>query len=147
MSDGFDPGVIKKAMVSPRWAAITRLGTTVDAVGQWDAQLIRQTRVLVPIDVQALYRARRRHDSVRSVAACRYLAGRAATGRHASADGVRVLRESLEFTFTGLRPMRSCAAKCGASKRVPGTVWGFRRFQTAGSSCESWLQTARRFRT
>ena len=28
MSDGFDPGVIKKAMVSSRWAAITRLGTT-----------------------------------------------------------------------------------------------------------------------
>ena len=55
MSNGFDPGVIKKAMVSPRWAAITRLGTTVDAIGQWDAQLIRQTRILVPIDVQALY--------------------------------------------------------------------------------------------
>ena len=55
MSDGFDPGVIKKAMVSSRWAAITRLGTTVDAIGQWDTQLIRQTRVLVPIDVQALY--------------------------------------------------------------------------------------------
>ena len=55
MSNGHDPEVIKKAMVSPRWAAITRLGTTVDAIAEWDTDLLRQTRVLVPVDVQALY--------------------------------------------------------------------------------------------
>src|SRR5687767_5473881 len=51
MSNGVDPDTIRKAMVSPRWAALTRLDTSVEELAQWDPRLLRQSRV----DVQALY--------------------------------------------------------------------------------------------
>jgi hypothetical protein len=55
MSSQFDPEVVKKAMVSPRWSGLVRLDTTVDAIARWDPLLLRDGRVLVPVDVQALY--------------------------------------------------------------------------------------------
>ena len=55
MANRFDPGTVRQAMVSPRWTGLVRLDTTPAALGQWDAGLIRETRVIVPIDVQALY--------------------------------------------------------------------------------------------
>jgi hypothetical protein len=50
-----DPGVIKAAMASPRWSALVRVDATVQDIRLWDPSLLRETRVLVPIDVQALY--------------------------------------------------------------------------------------------
>jgi hypothetical protein len=55
MAGRFDPGTIRQAMVSPRWTGLVRLDTTPEAIGRWDAALVRESRVLVPIDVQALY--------------------------------------------------------------------------------------------
>jgi hypothetical protein len=50
-----DPGKLREAMVSPRWTALTRAGLDLASVGRWDPGLLRESRVLVPIDVQALY--------------------------------------------------------------------------------------------
>lgn len=55
MASRFDPQTIQQAMVSPRWAGQVRLGTTPEAVATWDPGLLRESRVLVPVDVQALY--------------------------------------------------------------------------------------------
>jgi hypothetical protein len=50
-----DPDAIKAAMVSPRWSALVRVDATVQDIRLWDPSLLRETRVLVPVDVQALY--------------------------------------------------------------------------------------------
>ena len=55
MSDRFDAETIAKATASPRWSALVRTGVDAATVGTWDPGLVRDTRVLVPIDVQALY--------------------------------------------------------------------------------------------
>ncbi len=55
MSPIFDPGAVNKAVASPRWTALVRTGLDASAVGRWDASLIRESRVLVPVDLQALY--------------------------------------------------------------------------------------------
>ena len=52
--DGIDPGQIREAMFHPRWAAITRADLWPEAVGTWTPQLPRDTRLLVPADVQVL---------------------------------------------------------------------------------------------
>lgn len=49
-----DPGAIAKAMTTPRFAALARADLSVRQIGTWDADLPRDTRLLVPIDVQAL---------------------------------------------------------------------------------------------
>jgi len=55
MSSQFPPDAVKKAMISPRWSGLVRLDTSVDALARWDPLLLRHSRVLVPVDVQALY--------------------------------------------------------------------------------------------
>ena len=50
-----DPDAIKAAMASPRWSALVRVDATVQDIRLWDPSLLRETRVLVPVDVQALY--------------------------------------------------------------------------------------------
>jgi hypothetical protein len=49
-----DPDFIAKAMTTPRFAALARTELSVAQIGTWDAGLPRDTRLLVPIDVQAL---------------------------------------------------------------------------------------------
>ena len=49
------PEAITKLTTTPRWSALVRTGLDVDGILTWDPGLIRQSRVLVPIDVQALY--------------------------------------------------------------------------------------------
>ena len=49
------PDALKQAVVSPRWTALTRANINVSEVGHWDPTLLRESRVLVPIDVQALF--------------------------------------------------------------------------------------------
>lgn len=50
-----DPKHIAKAMISPQWAGLLRLGLDREAVATWNPTLIRHPRLLVPVDVQALY--------------------------------------------------------------------------------------------
>jgi len=52
---GFDPPSMRQAMVSPRWTALVRSGLDLASVEHWDPALLRESRVLAPIDVQALY--------------------------------------------------------------------------------------------
>lgn len=47
--------MLREAMVSSRWTALTRAGLDLASVGRWDPELLRESRVLVPVDVQALY--------------------------------------------------------------------------------------------
>jgi hypothetical protein len=49
------PEAVAKAMTSQRWAALVRTGLDLRAIGTWDPGLVRESRVLVPVDVQALY--------------------------------------------------------------------------------------------
>jgi hypothetical protein len=55
MSTKFDPAQIAKAVSTPRWSALVRTGVDASAIATWDPGLVRETRVLVPIDVQAMY--------------------------------------------------------------------------------------------
>jgi len=51
----FDPGQLREAIVSPRWTALARTDLDIADIGTWDPGLLRESRLLVPIDVQALY--------------------------------------------------------------------------------------------
>jgi hypothetical protein len=55
MTQRFDAETVTKAMASPRWSALVRTGLDLSAVVTWDPGIVRESRVLVPIDVQALY--------------------------------------------------------------------------------------------
>jgi hypothetical protein len=55
MSPPIDPDQIAKAMVSPAWSGLVRLDAGLKTIGTWDPTLIRHPRLLVPIDVQALF--------------------------------------------------------------------------------------------
>jgi hypothetical protein len=55
MSPVFDPQSVTKAMASPRWSALVRTGLDANAVAAWDPALVRESRVLVPVDLQGLY--------------------------------------------------------------------------------------------
>jgi hypothetical protein len=55
VSPAFDPSSVAKAMASARWTALVRTGLDAASVGLWDPGLVRESRVLVPVDVQALY--------------------------------------------------------------------------------------------
>jgi hypothetical protein len=52
---GFDPKQLRDAVTSPRWTALTRAGLDVSSIHVWDPSLLRETRVLVPVDVEALF--------------------------------------------------------------------------------------------
>jgi hypothetical protein len=51
----FDPTQLRTAITSPRWTALTRSGLDLTGVMTWDPGLLRETRVLVPADIQAMY--------------------------------------------------------------------------------------------
>lgn len=55
MSSKFDPAVIRAQSLTARWSALARTGLDLDEVSRFDPALLRESRVLVPIDVQALY--------------------------------------------------------------------------------------------
>ncbi|MEZ5833849.1 MAG: hypothetical protein R3D05_21985 [Dongiaceae bacterium] len=50
-----DPDRIAKAMLSPAWSGLVRTDADLKTIGSWDPKLIRHPRLLVPVDVQALY--------------------------------------------------------------------------------------------
>jgi len=49
------PDAILRALESPRWTGLVRVGLDAAQIGLWDPGLLRQPRVLVPIDVRALF--------------------------------------------------------------------------------------------
>ena len=55
MSDPIDPKTVKALTTEARWTVLIRADEPLVAIDRWDRQLLRQPRVLVPIDVQALY--------------------------------------------------------------------------------------------
>jgi hypothetical protein len=50
----YDPDLVLKTQTSLQFSALARTGLDVATVGTWDADLLRESRVLVPVDVQAL---------------------------------------------------------------------------------------------
>ncbi len=51
----FNNETIRQQMLGPRWSALARTGLDVESVGRFDGSLLRESRVLVPIDVQGLF--------------------------------------------------------------------------------------------
>ena len=51
----FDNATVSKQMLGARWSALARSGLDVASVGRFDASLLRESRVLVPIDLQGLF--------------------------------------------------------------------------------------------
>jgi len=49
-----DPELIGKLVFEPRWTAVTKLDVDARVIGSWDEHLVRDVRLLVPVDVQAL---------------------------------------------------------------------------------------------
>ncbi len=50
-----DPGELKNLVYDARWTAVTKIDLDPAAIGTWDDSLARDQRLLVPIDVQALF--------------------------------------------------------------------------------------------
>ncbi|HEY2814120.1 MAG TPA: hypothetical protein VGJ03_11700 [Acidimicrobiales bacterium] len=50
-----DPTKLAQAQASPRWVALTRGDLDLGTAATWDPTIVRESRVLVPVDVQALY--------------------------------------------------------------------------------------------
>ena len=50
-----DDEVVRKLVTEPRWKTLVRVEEPLVSILNWDKLLLRQPRVLVPIDVQALY--------------------------------------------------------------------------------------------
>lgn len=55
MSPPIDGKTIKTLIADARWTALVRADEPLISIRSWDKQLFRKPRVLVPIDVQALY--------------------------------------------------------------------------------------------
>ena len=55
MSPPIEPKVVKALTTNPRWSALMRADEPLISISGWDRRLMRHPRVLVPIDVQALY--------------------------------------------------------------------------------------------
>jgi hypothetical protein len=55
VSPPIDPKAVKELLTDPRWSALTRADEPLISIAGWDRQLMRRPRVLIPIDVQALY--------------------------------------------------------------------------------------------
>ena len=50
-----DDETVRKLVTEPRWKTLVRVEEPLVSIANWDRLLMRQPRVLVPIDVQALY--------------------------------------------------------------------------------------------
>ncbi|MFZ0161829.1 MAG: hypothetical protein WAL50_22600, partial [Kineosporiaceae bacterium] len=50
----YDPDLVLRAQTSQRFSVLTRGDIQVATVDSWDPELLRESRVLVPVDVQAL---------------------------------------------------------------------------------------------
>lgn len=50
-----DPKLLEIAISGARWSAVTRTGLDAGSFANWDPKMLRKPRLLVPVDVQALY--------------------------------------------------------------------------------------------
>ncbi len=50
----YDPDLVRKTETTVQFSALARTGLDVTTIGTWDPDLLRESRVLVPVDVQAL---------------------------------------------------------------------------------------------
>ena len=55
MTDHFEPEQVQEALVSKRFLAASRAKLSIEEIATWDRALVRELRLLVPIDVQALH--------------------------------------------------------------------------------------------
>ena len=144
MSNGFDPDAIKSAMVTPRWAAITRTGTTRRRHRPWDARLLRQSTRAGPDRRAGPLRAGRRYDAASF--ACRFTLttpdGQPPADMPAPFDpgtatpaGVHLHWAPPDALLRGDRAARR--------RGLPAIGWRCRRCPIAGSCCESWSSERR----
>ena len=49
----YDPRIVARTQISESWSALTRADIDLESAVTWDRDLLREPRVLVPIDVQA----------------------------------------------------------------------------------------------
>ena len=121
--------------VRQRWTALAHADVDLGTIATWDPTLPRDTRILVPVDVQAL---RRRRPARSRGAPCR-----STGGRDGDPDAVRRRRRRARpaCTCTGRCPTRCCAASPRRRRRRTGSRC--RRCPTAGSSCAPCCRRAR----
>lgn len=50
-----EPGLVREALASKRFLAQDRVQVGIEEIATWDRYLLRETRLLVPVDVQALF--------------------------------------------------------------------------------------------
>jgi hypothetical protein len=55
VSAGYDPELVAAMMTAARYSALVRTGLEVDEIATWDPGVLRDARLLVPVDLQALY--------------------------------------------------------------------------------------------
>lgn len=55
MTQSIDPKLIAKAILTPAWSGLVRADASLAELGTWSPSVIREPRILVPIDLQALY--------------------------------------------------------------------------------------------
>jgi len=49
----YDPSLVTQMQISESWSGLARAGIDIESAATWDRDLLREPRVLVPIDVQA----------------------------------------------------------------------------------------------
>ncbi len=55
MAIPLDSDFLARAVTSDRWSVATRTGLSAEAFATWDPKILRKPRLIVPVDVQALY--------------------------------------------------------------------------------------------
>ena len=50
-----EPGVVREALATKRFLAQDRVKVGIEEIATWDRFLLRETRLLVPVDLQALF--------------------------------------------------------------------------------------------
>ena len=55
MSAAYSPDLAARAIVTDRYSALVRTALDITEIGTWDKQILRDARLLVPVDLQALY--------------------------------------------------------------------------------------------
>lgn len=55
MSAAYDPQLAARAIITDRFSTLVRTALDIAEIGTWDRQILRDARLLVPVDLQALY--------------------------------------------------------------------------------------------
>ena len=126
-----DPGEL---VFNARWAAATKLDLDAGTIATWDRGLVRDSRLLVPIDVQALFVPEGGDEPmVRLPSALNAPDGQGPGFPPPFTAGTSRARPA--STSSGRPPTPSCGA--GWTSRRTATGWGSPPCPTAGSSSGS----------